>query len=524
MAKLRRGLSTLDLVVLGVAGAVGTGVLFSSAGMTADAGPGVILGWLVGGIFYLFVGLTYAELATAYPEAGGPSRYSVYTHGRAPNLINAFSDLIWYLFIPPVEALASVEGVNYFYPHLLTATGNPTTAGAVLGVIFMLLFLPFNYYGIRAFARSTTSLGLVKLVLYVVMAIGFISFGRFHNFTGYHGFVPFGLSGVFAAIPLAMFAYGGIRVIPDYAEESQDTRSLGRSIIWTVVGQTIIYLLFAVAFLAALNWHELSIKVGQWASVTTIPGNPFLDIAGKANVGWLIALTTVIAILGPFVTGYIYQGAGSRVLFAMSRTGLVSSRMRELSEQYAIPIWSLIAFTVVGAIVAYIAAPLPSIYALISDAVVAGYIGFAINPISMLARRKQGGRAYLKGGTAIAWIAFAAASLVVYWSGWPSVPYAVILLTLAVVGFGLAYRVYDGAANALWYAVYVLFLTLMTYIGGVGAKSLFNSEVGSVIVVVVALGVFLPWGVASRLPQLGAPLQAAAGPEVEAATTAAAVS
>ena len=517
MPKLRRGLSRLDLVVLGVAGAVGTGVLFSSAGMTAVAGPGVVLGWLIGGIFYLFVGLTYAELSMAYPEAGGPSRYSVYTHGRAPNLINAFSDLIWYLFIPPIEALASVEGVNYFYPHLLTASGSPNTLGAILGVVFMLLFLPFNYYGIRAFARSTTSLGIVKLVLYLLVAIGFISLAHFHNFTGFGGFVPFGLSGVFAAIPLAMFAYGGIRVIPDYAEESNDKRSLGPSIIWTVIGQTIIYLLFAVAFLAALNWHTLALKVGQWASVSSIPGNPFLVIAGRANLGWLIVLTTVIAVLGPFVTGYIYQGAGSRVLFAMSRTGLVSARMREISHEYAVPLWALVVFTVVGAIVAYIAAPLPSIYALITDAVVAGYIGFAINPVAMLARRKQGGTPYLKGGTTIAWIAFAAASLVVYWSGWPSVPYAAILLTLAVIGFGFAYHVYDGMANALWYAVYVVFLTVMTYIGGVGAKSLFNSDVGSLIVVVVALAVFLPWGVASRLPQLGSPIQGASDSDEVAA-------
>jgi len=101
---LRKELSITNLVIIGIVGAVGTGVLFSNAAMTADAGPGVILAWIIGFVMYLPLTLTYVETAFAYPEAGGPSRYSVYTHGRATNIINAFANLIWYLFIPPIEA------------------------------------------------------------------------------------------------------------------------------------------------------------------------------------------------------------------------------------------------------------------------------------------------------------------------------------------------------------------------------------------------------------------------------------
>lgn len=67
---LRKELSFFDLIIIGVVGAIGTGILFSTAGMTSIAGPGSILAWLIGGIFYLFIGLTYVELSTLYPEAG----------------------------------------------------------------------------------------------------------------------------------------------------------------------------------------------------------------------------------------------------------------------------------------------------------------------------------------------------------------------------------------------------------------------------------------------------------------------
>lgn len=273
---LKKHLTLFDLLIIGVAGAVGTGVLFSTAGMAAVAGPGVVLAWIIGAIMYLFVGLTYVDLSYLYPEAGGPSRYSLYSYGKTTNMINAFADLIWYLFIPPVEALATVEGLNYFYPHFVNKLGNPTTEGAVLGVILMLLFLPFNYYGVRMFANSTNVFGLAKLVLYVLVGVGFLAFAHYRNFTAYGGFVPFGAGGLFAAIPLAMFAFGGIRVIPDYAEEVKHPQIIGKAILWTVLGQTLIYLLLSMGFLTALNWTQLKIHPGSWGGISAIAGNPFL--------------------------------------------------------------------------------------------------------------------------------------------------------------------------------------------------------------------------------------------------------
>ena len=363
----------------------------------------------------------------------------------------------------------------------------------------MIIFLPFNYYGIRAFAQSTNVLGIIKLALYTLMGLGLL-FGvaQFGNF-GHYGFMPFGASGLFAAIPLGMFAFGGIRVIPDYAEEVKQKRLLGSAIVWVVIGQTILYILLSLALVASIKWGKLGISLGNWAGVGKISGNPFLAIAHSAALSWLIVITAIIAIVGPFVTGYIYQGSGSRVLLAMSRTGLVSKKMREISQNTAVPVWALIVFTIIGAIVAYIAAPLPSIYNLIGDAVVAGYMGFAVNPPVVMALRRQGHMGILKNSTLVSVIAFACASAIIYWSGWPSVPYATILLAIASLLFGIIYRVKEHLTNAIWYIVYILFLTAMTYLGG--PLGLFNIDVGTLIVVAISLIVFLPWAVASRLPQ-----------------------
>lgn len=422
----------------------------------------------------------------------------MYSHGKATNLINAFGDVFWYLFIPPIEALAAIEGMNYFYPHFINSAGNPTTAGALGTVVMMLLFLPLNYYGIRAMQMANRSVGLIKLGLLAIVGLAFLTIGHFGNLSRFGGFAPFGITGILTAVPLGMFAFGGIRVIPDYAEETTTPEALGRSIMWTILGQTILYLLFALAFVVALNWGRIHLATGSWGSLAKLAGNPFVVIASHPVILWLLVLTLIVAVLSPFVTGYIDQGSGARVLMAMARSGLVSARFKELNERWAVPTWAILIFTVIGVIIAFLFAPIPGIYSLINDAVVAGYLGFAANPVAMLALRRQGRPGLFKRPGLVANLGFVGAALIVYWSGWPSVPYSAALVAVAALIFGLIYKVSE-FKNAVWYIAYIAFLVLMTYIGSVGALSILNFYLGSAIVIVVSLAVFLPWGVASRL-------------------------
>lgn len=361
--QLRKELSFTELVIIGIAGAVGTGILFSTAAMTGSAGPGSVLAWLLGGIFYFFIGLTYAELVTTYPEAGGPSRYALYTHGWFTNMINSLADLIWYIFIPPIEAFAVVDGLSVFYPNLVTSSGAPTLIGAVVAVLLMILMIPFNYYGVKAFGRSTASFGAIKLAFYIALAIGLAAaYFDARNLFAYNGFLPFGFPGVFLAIPFAMFAFGGIRVLPDYAEESRNYRKLPLAIVLVVIGQLLIYLLLDFVFVTGINWSKLGMSAGDWASVANIPGNPFITIAHDYNAQLLFILTVIVGIIGPFVVGYIYLGGGTRVLFAQGRTQIMPNIVKYIHERYSIPYWALLITALVGAVLAFIAAPVPSIY------------------------------------------------------------------------------------------------------------------------------------------------------------------
>lgn len=176
--------------------------------------------------------------------------------------------------------------------------------------------------------------------------------------------------------------------------------------------------------------------------------------------------------------------------------------MLELHEKYAIPYWALIVFAVVGSVIAFLFAPVPSIYGLISDATVAGYIGFATNPVALMVLRKQGATNYkVTAGSIIAPIAFIASGLIVFWSGWPAVPYSVVILAAVSGVLGVIGKVKEGFAESFWYMGYIAFLTFMTYIGSDGALNLITYNMSTIIVALVSLLFFYPLGIVQGLRQ-----------------------
>jgi quinol-cytochrome oxidoreductase complex cytochrome b subunit len=126
----------------------------------------------------------------------------------------------------------------------------------------------------------------------------------------------------------------------------------------------------------------------------------------------------------------------------------------------------------------------------------------------MIVTRRQGQAKYkLPGGYVIAPIAFAGAALIIFWSGWITVYYAVLILTGAVILFGLILpatrhtvtRDLRHFMNSLWYIFYIAFLLVMTYIGSDGALSILSFYWATFITVLVSLAVFFPLGILSGL-------------------------
>ncbi len=506
---LKRGIGKLSLIPLGIGGSIAGAIIYGAQKAIATAGPAGLLAYAIAPFLYITIALTYIDIAMDFPEAGGPSRFAIYSHGQATNLINSMSDLIWYLFIPPLEVYVFVGLVlHYFIPSVLTPAGNLSLLGGAIAVAVILLFVPINYFGIRAFTAVGNVVGWLKVALYVLMAAFFIWIGlsvnpdSVRNFTAYGGFMPYGLAGLFAAMPIVMFSFGGARWLADFAEELKDRRYIIYGILITVIGEGVIYLTFTLAFLLNVNWSALGVAPGHWTSLLSLLELPYYAMASTYHLPAMAYLILIYLTLAPIMVGFVYMGGGARVMLAMGRSGYLNKNVKDMHPKYGVPYWSIIVFGLVGAAVSFLFAPVPGLYALINDTVSAGFIGFLANPVAMMVLRKQGMSKYqVPAGWFVSAVAFAISSLIVFWSGWPAVPYSVLLIAVASLIFGIIYRIREGWREALWYVGLIAFLTAMTYLGSDGALNLIPYMWATLITVVVSVALFYPLGLISGLKE-----------------------
>ncbi len=411
------------------------------------------------------------------------------------------------IFIPPIDVFSILTGMNFFDPIFVRASGAPTLYGIALGAALMMIFIPFNYYGVKQFGKSSLYTGIVKVFFYLSMTLGVIFFiFNYQNLYAY-GVFPYGPIAIFAIMPYAMYDFGAIRVIPDLAEETNMVDKIPKAIGYVILLETLVYLSVIIGVVLGMDWSLLGVIPGHFnAIVPAFHGdNPYFILSKDTGVEYVFLAAIITGVIAPIVTGYIYLGSGTRVLFSMGRSGYIHKSLKMIDKKHSIPLVSLVIFSLVGAFIVFIAAPDPSIYTFIDDATAAGYIGLITTPIAVMVSRRQGitkKEHMVRGMNVIAPLATGATGLIVFWTGWPSEPYAVVLLSFAVIIFGVISKVKVGAKNVLWYLFFIGFTTFMVATAHDGLSSsvfpqFFGYIEGTIIVFLVSVFVVYPLGIFS---------------------------
>lgn len=81
MNQLHRRMGTFSLMMVGLGSMIGSGWLFGAWRAAQIAGPAAIISWVIGMVVILFIALSYSELGSMFPEAGGMVKYTQYSHG-----------------------------------------------------------------------------------------------------------------------------------------------------------------------------------------------------------------------------------------------------------------------------------------------------------------------------------------------------------------------------------------------------------------------------------------------------------
>ncbi|MFI1396820.1 amino acid permease [Streptomyces sp. NPDC020681] len=330
---LRRSLSMWQLTMISIGATLGTGIFVVLGEAVPKAGPAVTLAFVIAGLTALFSALSYAELAGTIPVAGSSYSYAYATMGELVAWICGWCLILEY----GVSVAAVAVGWGEYLNELLDGTIGVTIPAALSappgdGGIFnlpallvVLLAMVFLLGGARESARANTVMVVVKiaaLVLFCAIGVQGLRTGNYANF------MPLGMAGVSAAGASLFFSYIGFDAASTAGEEAKDPqRDLPRAIMLSLLIVTVLYVLVAAVAVGARPWGAFGESEAALAGIMK-------DVTGQTFWAVLLAAGAVIAIASVVLTVLYGQ---TRILFAMSRDGLVPKVFSKVDAKSGVP-------------------------------------------------------------------------------------------------------------------------------------------------------------------------------------------
>jgi AAT family amino acid transporter len=349
---LQRSLSSGQLSMIAIGGAIGTGLFLGSGLAIGMAGPSVLISYVVAALIALLLMGCLAEMTVAHPVPGSFGAYAGYYLGPLAGFLVRYCYWSGVVLGIGTEVTAIAVYMHFWFP-------------AVPGLIGMNT-LQVSVYGSLEYAFSLIK--ILAIVGFLLLAGWILLFSRHgasmgpHLYTAQGGFFPLGLRGTWTAIVVVVFGYFGVEMIAVAAGEARDPRvAITRAFRSTAIRLVVFYLLTIAVTLAMVPWNEAGTVTSPFVQVMQASHIPYA--AGILNLVVLIAaLSSINSLL--YVT--------SRILFSLSRAGYAPAALGRLSGA-GVPVAALLASSVGVAI----AAVLYMVYANAAFALIMSVASFA---------------------------------------------------------------------------------------------------------------------------------------------------
>lgn len=351
---LKKVLGPTDLILLGIGAIVGTGIFVLTGTGAVTAGPALTLSFIVAAMACCFAALCYAEFASTVPVAGSIYTYSYATLGEFVAWMIGWDLLLEYGLATSTVAVgwsgyfqSLMSGFGLVLPDALTAAPGARPGVDTLfnlpAFVIMILLTGMLSLGMRESARVNNVMVIIKtgvVLLFIAVGVGHV---RPEN---WEPFMPYGMGGVMSAAALVFFAFIGFDAVTSAAEEVKNPkRDLPIGIIGSLVVCTILYVVVA-AIMTGIVPHLDFRGVDHPVSLA-------LQVAGE---NWVAGFVDLAAILGMSTVILVMAYGQTRILFAMSRDGLLPAKLSTVHPKYGTPFF---ATWLVGIIFGLIAAVVP---------------------------------------------------------------------------------------------------------------------------------------------------------------------
>ncbi len=397
--ELSRDLRFLDITMIGIGAMIGAGIFVLTASAAFQAGPAAVMAFVLNGVVTTLTAFTYAELGSAYPEAGGgylwakeglppPSGFLSGWFSWAAHLIAcALYAAAFASFVTLILEIYHLEGT--VLPAAVTLGGftfDPLEKLVAAGIVFF--FMTVNYVGVHSTGRAENLITVGKLaVLGVFIALGANAMLQDptvgQRFTAQ--FAPTGPSGILLAMALTFIAFEGYEIIAQSGEEVKDPkRAIPRAIFVSIV---VVVIFYVATFIVALGVASCPVAADAWICFggADEPERAIMraarDVAGPLGLGVMLIggfLATTSAL-----NATVYSS--SRVSFAMGRDDSLPRFLGRVHPTRQSPANAVITSS---AIIAVFAVTLP-IEQIAAAADVMFLLLFSIANLSLLSLRKK---------------------------------------------------------------------------------------------------------------------------------------
>jgi APA family basic amino acid/polyamine antiporter len=418
-SELKRSLGPINLISLGVGAIIGAGIFVLTGQVaSANAGPAIMLSFVVAGIACALAGLCYAELASTMPVSGSAYTYAYGTLGEV------FAWIMGWLLVLEYGIAASTVAVGWsgyvvsilkdfgVVLPMITVAGQevaqwgtpliqavPTDAGNVafqltgglniiaalgIGMVTMLLVIGVS---------ESANVNNIIVVIKVIVLLTFIAVGiAYINPANWHPFIPeatgepgeFGVGGIFRGAAIIFFAYVGFEAVSTAAAEAKNpSKDVPIGILGALVICTIIYMAVAAVMTGVVPYKELASpapiavaidRMGlEWANLpfNNADGQPFNAISLMIKIGAITGLSSVMLVL-------VY--GQTRIFYTMARDGLLPKVFAAIHPRFLTPWMGTI---LLGVLIAVAASFLP--ISLLGDLVSLGTaVAFSIVCLSVI--------------------------------------------------------------------------------------------------------------------------------------------
>ncbi|QNR84837.1 ethanolamine permease [Pedobacter riviphilus] len=336
---LKKTLTPFMLWGLGV-GYVISGMYFGwNLGLEKGGTLGMAIATVAIMVMYVTFSFSYAELACAIPKAGGVFDYANIALGKNIGFIAGIAQMVEFIFAPPAIAFAIGAYFNAFFPQVPILT-------SAIAVYF--IFTALNVYGVKAaasFEVIITVLAVGELLLF-----SGITLPKFHVENLVHNNFPNGWSGVFAAIPFAIWFFLGIEGVANVAEETKNPqRDISKGFGWGIFTLVVLCVLVFISTIGIGGWEAIVYKNGKSGETSDSPLPLALSMITDDN-HLMYHLLITVGLFGLVASFHGLVLAAGRSTYEMGRVKSIPAVLGKISPKFQTPANALIGNMVIGII------------------------------------------------------------------------------------------------------------------------------------------------------------------------------